>query len=328
LGSYENLKNLEFSPGSSLESIGEMPKLSSLSLYELGDSCLFPLEQVISFKLMCDEGKFEQIQDRFLILEDLHLSFGRSFSLSSHVSALKKLKSLSLTDYRVANLSGLENLSSLEVLRVPTILGNKEEIFTKLRKLYGDDYLVNEWFLNLPQLVDLEVNDCSENLAVDHLNPLLQFPSVHIDGDNNCEQFRDSDLLLGERVKALEIRGVQFRSFTDVRPRRCFDEIVLSSNDFLKDFSMFSNVQKMYLWACKSVTDISPLRNIPYLVIGRCHRIQDYSCLGSQHYLEIGRSDSLLDEHLRHFGKVHCLKITNCVRITNIDCLTNNHWYS
>jgi hypothetical protein len=96
-------------------------------------------------------GQFEILKDRFLLLEDLQLSHGISFSLPSHRSSLRNLKSLSLTDYRVANLSGLNKLTSLTVRRVISLLG-KEEIFPNLTKLKGDAYFLKDGINQFSQL--------------------------------------------------------------------------------------------------------------------------------------------------------------------------------
>jgi hypothetical protein len=92
------------------------------------------------------------------------------------------------------------------------------------------------------------------------------------------------------------------------------------------DISIFRNAQKVYLFGCFSISDISALQNVPYLCIIYCNGIKDYSCLVSQQYLEIGATDKLLDEHVDCFGKVRCLKIDNCSRITRINRLTHNRF--
>jgi hypothetical protein len=323
LGSYENLAVLKLIGGSFLASIGRMGKLVALALNSVRTSCLFPLEQLISFHLLQEEGKFGQHQHRFTSLEDLTLINGISFSLPTHGSALKKLKSLSLTDYEVANLSGLESLISLSVCRVATLLG-KEEIFPQLRKIQGDDYFVKEGINNYPQLNKLVISQLPYNFTVDQFNQSLQFPTVVVSVQSGIRQFREEDLIIGAKVKSVEIQFLDFRGFQGVLPGRYFDEIMLCGNGSFNDVSMFGSTQKVFLLGCSSITDISPLRNVPYLLLNHCDGVKDYSCLGSQHYLEIGDSSRLTDDQLNNFGKIRCLKILRCSQITRIERLTHN----
>jgi hypothetical protein len=222
LGNYENLETLELTGASTLTSIGNMEKLLHLSLGQVGISCLFPLEQLISFHLDFDGGNFEQFQDRFLLLEHLYLFYGICFSLSTHNSSLKKLKSLSLAHYDVVNLSGLDQLISLNVRSVVTLLG-KEEIFPKLRILQS-----NEYFLNYSQLNKLSISKLPANLTVDYINQCLQFPNVQL---GNSLHLPEDHLVIDKKVKMMRIQSGNFRSFRGVLPGRYFDEIVLEEID-------------------------------------------------------------------------------------------------
>jgi hypothetical protein len=136
--------------------------------------------------------------------------------------------------------------------------------------------------------------------------------------------YDEDDLVLGEKVGTLEIHAVDFRSFAEVHPGRYFDEVILVDIGRLQDISVFSNVQKISLEFCRSITDIGPLRNVPYLRLCYCDRINDYSCLGAQHYLEIRNTDKLLDEDLNRFGNIRYLKLSQCSRIERIGRLSNN----
>jgi hypothetical protein len=325
LGNYEHLEVLELTGGAYLESIGKIEKLFFLSLDSIGSYCLFPLEQLISFQLHYDGGKFERIQDRFLLLKSLQLNVRTSFSLSSHGSALKKLKTLSLTNYKIATLSGLDQLESLTVQLVVTLQG-KEEIFPRLTSFQGDNCLLKDDINNCPELTAFFDDYAPRNLSVDQVNRCLQLPVVHMSVSYGSIRFPKIDLVLGDRVKTLQMSNVEFRSFQGVAPGRYFDEIMICGNHLLQNFSMFRNTQKLFLWSCLSITDIRLLRHVPYLVLGSCKGIMDYSCLGTQHYLEIVDSDELLDEHVHHFGKVRYLKIEHCSRITRIDRLTDNRF--
>jgi hypothetical protein len=320
LGSYENLKILELSGGLVLSSIGMMQKLLFLCLDGIGSSCLFPLEQLISFQLLSDNGKFVHIQHRFLLLEHLRLNIGSSFALSTHCSALNKLKSLSLSNYQTVNLSGLQKLTILSVHLVTNLLG-MDELLPQLIKVQGDIS-----FLNCPQLKLFVDHYTPSDLSVTQLHKCLQLPVVRMSLFNGSVQLPESNVIIGEKLKDLQISGVHVRSFESVLPGRYFNEIMICDNQALTDVSVFVNAQKVFLWDCPSISDISPLRTVPYLVIGSCSKIEDYSCLGSQQYLEIVQSDSLLDEHLQQFGKIRCLKIGSCSRITRIDKLTYNRF--
>jgi hypothetical protein len=324
LGSYENLKMLELRGWSTLESIGDMRKLSFLSLNSL-KSCLFPLEQLLSFQLLNDQGEFEQQRNRFLLLEDLQLSNGNSFSLPAHGIALKNLKSLSLTEYETANFSGLRHLKSLTLLKVTTLLG-AEEIFPQLTKLQGDSYFLREGIEKFPQLNEFVDHSVSADLPVEQFKQCWKIPVVHVSvlGDNIRTLMEDC--VVGEKVRSLQIRNVNFRSFQGVQPGRYFDEFRLSSCVSLQDVSMFRNTQKVYLFQCSSITDISSLRDVPYLGVMRCQNIKDYSCLGSQHYLEIGYASYLTDDNINSFGSIRCLKIYNCPRIATINRLAHNRF--
>jgi hypothetical protein len=299
-----------------------MEKLLYLSRDGVGSFCVFPLEQLISFELLFDNGTFELSQDRFLSLQRLRLNYGNSFSLSTHGLALKGLRSLSLSNYNVVNLSGLNQLTTLTVRSVRTLLG-KEEIFPRLKTLNGDKYFVHEGVRDYLQLNELVVSDPSVPLTVDQLNQCLQFPSVRICG--KCS-LTNEDLILGEKLKSLELAIGGSVPFGGVSPGRYFDEIKLHHHSSLQDTSMFSHDQKVYLWNCFSILDIHSLRNVPYLVIIGCHGIEDYSCLGAQHYLEIGNTYNLLDEHVCNFGQVRYLKISDASGITRTDRLTHNRF--
>jgi hypothetical protein len=148
-GSYENLETLELTEIVSLKSIGNMGKLMCLSVAAaIPTMDIFPLEQLISFQLLSDKGSFGNIQDRFLMLEDLRLFRGSSFSLPS----LRKLKFLSSVNYKTVNLSGLEKLISLTVQSVSTLLG-MEAIVPRLTILRGDSYfLTSEGYHYYPQM--------------------------------------------------------------------------------------------------------------------------------------------------------------------------------
>jgi hypothetical protein len=328
LGSYANLEVLELFGSSTLESIGKMEKLVCLSLDDIGSSCLFPLEQLISFQSLYDDKSFVTVQHRFLALQNLqlqnsHLNDGNSFPFASHGLGLKRLKSLSLRKYKNPNISGLENLTSLSIESVHTLLG-KEEILPTLTKLKGNSYFLKDGLEYFPQLNEFHDENAPNNLTIDQLNQCLQLPIMRIGISNGPLRFPKSDLILGEQLRTFQISGLHCRSFQGINRGRYFDEVRLCGNGSLMDVSMFRNTRKVCIWGCSSITRIVALRNVPYLLIGMCDNIRDYSCLGSQHYLEVGYTSHLLDEHLNNFGKVRCLKIANCSRITRVDQLAHN----
>jgi hypothetical protein len=235
------------------------------------------LEQLISFELLDDNGKFLQLRDRFLRLENLLLYCGNDFSLPPQGAALKELKSLELMNYDFVDLSGLKSLTSLTLRWVSILLG-QEEIFPQLRKLYFDKYFHPKDCSKYPQLTELVYEDPADDLTVEQLNQCLTIPVVHIYNYEQSLRFSEEDLLIGEKVKELQLTGVHFRSFQGVSPDRYFHEIVLRSIYSLQDLSVFQKAQKISLWNCSSISDITPIRDVPYLVFMGCNEIRDYSC--------------------------------------------------
>jgi hypothetical protein len=221
-GSYENLETLELTGIVSLKSIGNMGKLVCLSVAAaIPTMDIFPLEQLISFQLLSDKGSFGKIQDRFLMLEDLRLFCGSSFSLPTHGSVLRKLKFFSLVNYKTANLSGLEKLISLTVQSVSTLLG-MEAIVPRLTILRGDSYfLTSEGYHYYPQMNEFVDGNAPGTLTVEQINQDLRFPVAHIYVSRPI-RFLQGDLVLGDRVKSLKIVNIHFRSFQGVRTRRYF----------------------------------------------------------------------------------------------------------
>jgi hypothetical protein len=179
LGSYENMDCLELFDNSTLRSIGKMEKLLSLSLRTADGCYLFSLEQLISFRLFTDFGMFERLQDRFHMLEDLYLTNGNSFSLSSDGLGLKCLKSLLLNVYQIANVSGLVKLKSLTVHSVGTLLGI-EEIFPNLMKFHGGYSLLNHLANSNPQLKESSISRVPEDLSITDFNRYFRFPIVRL----------------------------------------------------------------------------------------------------------------------------------------------------
>jgi hypothetical protein len=169
LGNYENLKTLELINASTLTSIGSMEKLLHLSLGQVRGSCLFPLEQLISFHLHFDNGKFATARP-FLALGTFKFFFWKVVFFINSQLIFEETKIPVLTNYNVVNLSGLDQLTSLTVSSVVTLLG-KEEIFPKLRILQGDVHFLNYSQLNELIIPKLPVNLNQQMFAISDRSP-------------------------------------------------------------------------------------------------------------------------------------------------------------
>jgi hypothetical protein len=310
LQEFPRLKTLKLTSCRNLTTVGKMDNLQELHLecVERRALQLFPSENIQKFSLsLTDVEVFFELSNRFTCLKELSLRHCyTSVIFRPEPLPLPYLERLQLDNFVSINLTGLSRLKHLNIhgTSYKNILG-KETVFPQLKS-----------FAYLCSSFDEETIDC-HNLLCDRVKELSLFYHSDI-----IESFP-----VPATVNSLTL-AIPVQNLEGIGPKRTFRKVVLSSNDYFTDLSMFSNVQMMML-SQSPVEDISPLWNIPYLQLEVLPNVLDFSCLGNQKFLLISNCDHLSDQVISDkFGDICSLTIDTCNEITEIKNLTHNRYLS
>jgi hypothetical protein len=312
LGDFPLLETLQLWECTDLTTIGKMDNLKHLLLKDSNERVIsqFPLEQleklVISGSIAVDFTKFSH---RLKCLKDLHISLlfylpvdDRIFTAQQH-PFLNSLMKLRLEYFHEIDLTGLINLRHLSIIATPNDqISGKDGIYPNL--------LSFSWKTN---------STTGEKL--DFYRTKLTNVSEFTFLSSFTVEKEPLPLHDGLKSLTLQLRGLKF---INPSPGRHFYSVKLSSSH-LPDYSMFSNVQILYLKDCSTLIDLQPFRNVPYLHLETLRYAKDFSCLGNQRYLKISRCEGLNDEAVSHFGNIYYLCIFNC-NVSVIEGLTHNRF--
>jgi hypothetical protein len=336
LGNYKKLKFLELISCHSLSSVGNVDSLSTLHIDDYSNPALFPLEQLTEF---CFKGgsdgppldylpRLKNLRTFGLFLAYFSVSdwgggYGRGYPLPR--LDMPHLKSLHLASFSSIDLSGLDDLETLEIERVTcdgwTGMYEEKELesnFLQLKSLMAkDQFVLRSEIERFPKLKSL---CCFHSL--DGKDKTINFLEMEVYPDP-CD-YQSSEVSSYEvpgRVKSLSLWG-KVVELVGIEEDRSFQKILIQEFRGI-NLTVLQRVEMVILNDCGSVTDISPLRR--YLVLRGSYSINNFSCLGeAQHYLEIGFSHTLTDSDVSCFGNIRCLTLDNCKRITKLNNLTNN----
>jgi hypothetical protein len=312
LGDFPNLEILQLWECPGLTTIGQMNNLKELHLTSLGESVnesvisQFPLEQLEKLVIIGQTVKeFQKFSSRLKCLKDLNLSV-RSFSnyhytfTAQECPFLSILIKLHLEYFNEVDLTGLTNLRHLTIMGGLThpVVG-KEETYPNLKSF---SFFAEEDNMDFYENQLTNVSDCT-----------FFDPSR-----------KKKPLAIPDRIRSLCLVFYEMGSLI-CSPNRSFHKVIVSSCS-LYDYSMFSNVQILYLQDCRTVTDLTPFKNIPYLELESLSNARGFSCLGNQKYLKISKCEGLTDEAASHFGNIFHLQIFDCSSINVINGLTHNRF--
>jgi hypothetical protein len=315
LGDFPNLEILQLYECARLTTIGKMEKLKELHLRltEAGDHFMFqfPLEQLEKLVIFGPTVKdFSKFSHRLKSLKDLQLSLisfynnHSTFTARRHpfVADLIKLRLEYFSEVDLTGLSGLRHLA-IEGTRSHQISGTNE-IYPQLKTFFCT-LMSNE-----PEIMDLYRTEFTNVSEFTFLSPYT---------------FETLPLLIHDRTKSL---SVHVKGMFNIlcSPNRSFHRVLLSGFA-LPDYSMFANVQRLYLSELTSLVDLSPFKDIPYLHLSHLSNVKDFSCLENQKYLKISQCDGVTDEAVSRFGNIFSLTIFGC-GISVVKGLTHNTFIS
>jgi hypothetical protein len=315
LGDFPNLKILQIYECIRLTTIGKMEKLRELHLHlaETGEHIIFqfPLEQLEKLVIYGPTVKdFSQFSQRLKSLKDLQLSFVSFYNNYGIFSAqqypfVAELNKLRLEYFSEIDLSGMTGLRHLFVrgTRSHQISGTND-VYPQLKTFCYILISVE------PQIMDLYRTKFTNVSEFTFLSPY---------------NFETQPLLIHDRIKSISL---YLKGMFNIHcsPNRSFHRVLLSGFA-IPDYSMFCNVQRVYLSELTSLSDLSPFKDIPYLDLAHLSNGRDFSCLGNQRYLKIAQCDGVTDEAVSHFGNISHLSFFGC-GISVIKGLTHNMFIS
>jgi hypothetical protein len=313
LGDFPNLEILQFWKCPGLTTVGRMDNLKELHLKSIDKSVnenvvsQFPLEQLEKLVVIGRTVKeFPKFAHRLKSLRDLNLSV-RTFSTYHYTFSaqeypfLTSLIKLHLEYFNEVDLTGLTNLKHLSIMGglARPIVG-RDEIYPNLKSF--SFFSSEEENMDFYETKLINVSDCT-----------------FFDPSRG-----NKPIVIPDQIQSLCLVFYQKGSLI-CSSNRSFHKVIVSSCS-LYDYSMFSNVQILYLQDCRTLTDLTPFQNIPYLQLDNLSKVKSFSCLCNQKYLKISKCEGLTDEAVSHFGNIFHLHIFDCSSITVIKGLTYNRF--
>jgi hypothetical protein len=286
-----------------------MGKLTELHFKGISESVVsqLPLEQLEKLAIYGSIATdFSNYAHRLISLKDLRLSASPSSEdkfIAPQYPILNSLIQLRLEHFTDLDLTGLSHLRHLSIMS------------SGVHRTRGMELIYPHLKSFCCKKTDSKlIGDKMESYRTDMTRNVLEFTYV-------CpSMIKHSPYPLHDNLSSF-IRHLESMNFiVGSRPLRT----VSLHDSSLSDYSLFSNLQMLYLKECSTLTDLTSFKNVPYLHLSALTNVKDFSCLGNQKCLKISRCEGLTDEAVSHFGNIFRLCIVDCNNIVALKGFAHN----
>jgi hypothetical protein len=90
------------------------------------------------------------------------------------------------------------------------------------------------------------------------------------------------------------------------------------------EVASLQNVHELELRSCESIEDVFVLKDFHCLKLGGCENVSDVSALGNVHYLDLSSCQNIVD--VSALGNVHSLILNDCDKVLDLSALNNVYY--